>query len=246
MWQWCLDQQLKEIAKSGLASIAKVNIAITMPRYLKGLFPEVPFRSYRNSEAKDWKFEDTVREYVELRYPFCDIIDIRDTNEFNTYEGNTLNRLHETCKHKDIYCLYIHSKGAISTVIPSVSPWREVLNYFCITEWYRCIKLLEDYDVVGVRDGNIQPWLGNVPHKWSGNFWWSKSSYISKLEDPLKSNIYLKDKQTHWPGESSYRYAFEEWLQSGNPNCTNIADIGVDPYTNYCFVENLIKQQESK
>jgi hypothetical protein len=108
-----------------------------------------------------------------------DKIKIIDTNEDITlYETFTINKLYEDSKKEDFMVLYIHSKGLNHNgKNQCVLDWVDYLSYFNIYLHSLCIKLLEDnYDTVGV---NLQ--FQRALH-YSGNFWWSKSSYINKLE----------------------------------------------------------------
>jgi hypothetical protein len=180
-------------------------------------------------------FGDKVVEYIRTRYPFVKIINIRHTSEPNIYEGQTLALLHERCKQVDIDVCYFHSKGIINTN-PATANWREILNHYTITEWTKCVKLLEQTDVVGVKD------LRTFGLMTSGNFWWSKSSHIRTLPEPLQSNVYLPEKPDVYPGAPGYRYAFERWVMTGNPPINYTIDTQTDHYGTYCFLENLLKK----
>jgi hypothetical protein len=246
-WTWCVDQQLGLIKQTKLSNIAKINMAITMPVNWISIY-NIPFYKnnspsqhfsvgalgntlVHNSETAELNFEGKVREYINLRYPFVNIIEVRDLIEPNLFEGQTLTALYQACWEKDIDVLYIHSKG-VSSSSASVAAWREILNHFCIAEWTQCVKLLETCDVVGVKD------LVSCPITMSGNFWWSKSSHVRKLPPPLQAEYYYEEIV---PGTGSYRYAFERWIMSCNPAIHHIVDTKTDHFTNYCFLENLLK-----
>lgn len=168
--------------------------------------------------------------YIKRRYPFVNILDVRSTQAPNIFEGHTLQALHQADLEDDAVVLYIHNKGATSNS-PYVSAWREALNYELIEKWTKCWNLLHYYDVVGVSDTHV---LRSDSVITSGNFWWAKASYIKTLPDPIDSTKYL-DK--HHPGDQDYRYCFERWITTNNPEMVFTCNLDVDPYVEYYFVE---------
>jgi hypothetical protein len=221
-WNWWIDQQLQLIQQSKLSDIAKINMAITMPSHYGEVSPgtRIPFR-VNGSKDVSIVFEQKVREYIGTRYPFVDIINIRDTGEPNIFEGHTLKLLWDRCQLEDIDVLYLHSKGVVSAS-PQVACWREILNYYCITEWPKCVSSLSLCDVTGVQD------LNSIEHNTiSGNFWWSKSAYIKKLPDPLHGDI-------------NNRYSFEQWIMKATPQIIYQIDTKIDHHDDYCFLENIV------
>jgi hypothetical protein len=222
-WNWWIDQQLSLLRTSKLSDIARINMAITMPRYYGELVPGsgIPFRADQHRDISI-RFEQKVCEYINKRFPFVNILDIRDTGEINIFEGHTLKLLWDKCQIEDIDLLYFHSKGVVSAS-PQVACWREILNHYCVTEWPVCVSSLKSHDVVGVADFRTKE--NNTV---SGNFWWSKSEYIRKLPDPLLGNI----------GD---RYYFEHWIMTANPNVFFTVNTNTDHHDNYCFLEDLSK-----
>jgi hypothetical protein len=100
------------------------------------------------------------------------------TCNISLYETHTINLLHKhaTESEEEFNVLYLHTKGVTRVGDVNVSDWMNYMIYFNIAEYKRCIDLLADYDAVGV---NLQ----TMPKlHYSGNFWWSKSSYIRKLK----------------------------------------------------------------
>jgi len=226
LWMMILDEQLGAIEKSNLYKISNVNMTVTMPSLWAGvMYPEIPFRS--NTTGDPVSFLDKLREYVDIRYPFVNIIDVRDTHYENLYEGQCLVHLWNKAKklHHDTPILYFHSKGATNSFIPSVVTWRKFITHHCVERWIDAISLLESSDIVAVED-KMNPI--------SGNFWWSKASYVSLLPDPIPSNLYVEDSRFH-PTGASYRYAFEKWVLTGNYNLKTIASLDLDPYAQYCL-----------
>ena len=97
-------------------------------------------------------------------------------SNLNLYEQATLHHLHEAALTEEFNVLYLHSKGVRhNNKNPCIQDWVNVLSYFNIQKHETCIKSLEEYDTVGIN-------LSSDPCiHYSGNFWWSKSSYIRTL-----------------------------------------------------------------
>jgi len=231
-WTWCLDQQLSLIKQSSLPDVAKINMGISMPSHWTHGLCNIPFRQDQHRDI-EINFETKVREYINQRYPFVDILDVRDAGQPNLFEGQTLKLLHDRCKEVDIDVLYFHSKGTISASAP-VACWREILNHYCITKWPSAVNRLSQADVVGVKDASSQDLT------MSGNFWWSKSSHIKNLPNPLSSNLYTTD-PNYAPDGGAYRYAFEQWALANDPTVDYLVDTKTVHYDDYCFLENLLK-----
>ena len=234
-WIWWVDQQLLLIRNSKLCDIAKINMAITMPT--NWMFIDNMYfikDTAHMDETIHISFENKVVEYINLRYPFVNILDIRDTGASNIYEGQTLKLLYDRCQLADINVLYFHSKGVLNNGAVSVANWREILNHFCINEWAECVSQLQHADVVALKEGSV---LNIV----SGNFWWANSNYIKSLPDPLASEKYMSATDT-WPDQKSYRYSFEHWITVNNPHIHFIADTKTNHYRKYCFLEDVIKK----
>ena len=103
-------------------------------------------------------------------------ITIISTHE-NAFEKFAMNNFK---KYIDItipyYIYYIHSKS-VSRNEKCYKDWRDLCDYFTINKWRLCVELLNYYDCVGTN-------LKNFPKKhYSGNYWWSKSEHINKLND---------------------------------------------------------------
>jgi len=87
-------------------------------------------------------------------------------NNFKKYIDNTI----------PYYIYYIHSKS-VSRKEQCYKDWRKLCDYFIIHKWRLSLELLNYYDCVGTN-------LKNFPKKhFSGNYWWSKSEHINKLND---------------------------------------------------------------
>jgi hypothetical protein len=183
-WNWWIDEQLGVIEKSKLYEVADVKMAITMPKYWVNLGKYVTPNG----------FEGYVKKYINNRYPFAEILDIRDTGENNIYEGQTLRFLHDHCKKTDGYVLYFHTKGLTSLCVET-KVWRNLLEEVLINQWQMRFFEIEKYDCLGVLDGN--------PIVYSANFFWAKNSYIASLPAPTST---------------SNRYYYETWININKPN----------------------------
>lgn len=207
-WIWILDQQLKLVKESGLSLNSNFYMCIT---------------------------GDVDLNYIKIRYPFVNIIDIRSTNEPNIFEGQTLQYIHECVQRLEVLddarILYMHSKGSHSNST-YVSTWRDVLNHEMITKWEHCYNLLDQYDVVGISDTHV---IRSNSVITSGNFWWAKVKYLRTLPSPIDSTQYL-DK--HHPNDPDYRYCFERWITTNNPKLYFSFNMNVDPYLEYCFIDS--------
>lgn len=228
-WSWCLDEQMKLIKQSGLDKVAKVKMCINMPMLWNALM-DMPFTKSKEVTVPI-SFAEKVQEYIHDRYPFIQIVSIRDNARPNIYEGLTLHELHKIALKEDANILYFNNKGAVSNS-SSVGCWRQILNHFCITEWEKRIKELEENDVVGLADAKTENFT------MSGNFWWSKSEYIRKLPQPLNTE-YLSETNFHMFGPS-YRYAFEKWIMIGEDAKIHYAfDTKTDHYKECLFLEDI-------
>ena len=210
MWIWWVDEQMSLLKKVGLSEVADINMCITLPL---GLVNQKTGHSY----------DDVVVEYINDRYPFVNIIDQRSTTEqINYYEGQTLSKLYEHCIENDGYVFYFHNKGMLSYtthIAGAIKDWRHYMQYFNIEKWQECIdKLDEGYDCVGVdwvERHDIK--LDFVVQHYAGNFWWARNDYIRKLKYPLAIEEYV-DVESMMEELKNYRYCFELWMATGNPN----------------------------
>jgi hypothetical protein len=85
------------------------------------------------------------------------------------------------------YILYIHTKGASKQNLENVVSWRHLMNYFNIEKYKNIFKIFEktSYNTYGVLLTDV----GNFKLHYSGNFWWSKASYLKTIKmDGVKKN----------------------------------------------------------
>jgi hypothetical protein len=98
------------------------------------------------------------------------------SSDLSLYEACTLNKIWYAAQEEAPFnVLYLHTKGVThSPDDVNITKWVEHLTYFNINHHSLCLDYLKDHDVVGVNISN-----STMIH-YSGNFWWSKSSYIAR------------------------------------------------------------------
>ena len=147
--------------------------------------------------------------------------------DIGLYETISVNKLHEDALSEDFYALYIHSKGVrYNGTRPNVIDWVNFLTYFNIYKHKECIELLKNTcECVGVN-------LVAVPTvHYSGNFWWSKSSYIKTLKPCYYDNY----------------NAPEFWITSGSGHFVTLWNSNIDQYHHpYPYTEYINKDIEVK
>ena len=111
-------------------------------------------------------------------------------------------------KDDEFYILYLHMKSS-TRYGEEVKDWLKYMTYFNINKWGDMIDLLDDCDVCGVNlyEGSSENLVNRTITHFSGNFWWSKSSYVKNLKNPYWENP-ISDNY------SMFRYQCEYW------NCT--------------------------
>lgn len=104
-------------------------------------------------------------------------------------EKPTMRLLMNFAKEHDGHIMYFHTK-AVSTVGYKNTLWRWSMDNNLIYKWKECVELLDNgVDAVGV---NLRKntHVGYYPH-FSGNAWWTTSSYVSTLDEDY---LYNKEK----------------------------------------------------
>jgi beta-1,4-mannosyl-glycoprotein beta-1,4-N-acetylglucosaminyltransferase len=100
----------------------------------------------------------------------------------NLQESPTINKMILFSKNnKNCNILYIHTKGVRYSIDDTKQiDWINMMTYFLLHKYQRCIHLLNDgYSSVGC---NCHDGSDGVAKHYSGNFWWSKSNHLRKLE----------------------------------------------------------------
>jgi hypothetical protein len=139
----------------------------------------------------------------------------------NLAETPGLMKVDELCRNNDnCKVLYFHTKGVFNKFkdfgtmqvdelkVNGTNSWVEMMEFFLVDNWKKCVDKLDEYDTVGVT--NNHNW-------WWGNFWWTKSSHVKK-------NVPIKD---YYGGS---RWSCEAWLHESNSEIHSIK-----PYEFYKF-----------
>jgi len=164
------------------------------------------------------------------------------------YEIHTINHIKNLCDtidktdndvdNNELYILYIHTKGDRNAGNKNVTKsWRSMMEYLLIEKHNECLNYLEYYDCIGnnlvnlyCTEKNSSYVNENHSYHYSGNFWWSKKSYIDKL-DYLPLDMSNESINT--------RYRAENWICSKYPDAKlGIIfqdDTNTHPYHRYVF-----------
>jgi hypothetical protein len=109
-----------------------------------------------------------------------------ETNNYslNIYlqEAATINKMISFSKQNpNNNILYIHTKGIRFDINDSKqTDWINMMTHFLLYNSNKCIEKLNDcYDSVGC---NYHDRTGEHKKHYSGNFWWSKTNHLAKLE----------------------------------------------------------------
>ena len=166
------------------------------------------------------------------------------------YEFLTINKIKEIVNQEstDYKILYIHNKGTRKAGNEKViESWRNMMEYFLIEHGLYCYMNLEYFDTIGCNilnecldeEAKVNP---NHSFHYSGNFWWSKSSYIKSLHYFDTSNLLNNNVDSSNLLNNNLeikRYQCENWILSNKKN-RNIGIIYQDitnlhPYHRYVF-----------
>jgi hypothetical protein len=141
-------------------------------------------------------------------------IELSFTNQ-NEFEFGTLNMIKNMSNLDDFYCYYFHTKGVSITqenykkykvndfevLKQNVDSWRKIMEYFLIEKFKENVnKLGTKVDCVGI---NLKPTPKTEFYHYSGNFWWSKSSYIKKIPSINTLNLTYRWDAEFWLGYAS-------------------------------------------
>ena len=217
-WQIIFEDMIKNIKNSGLYNNVK--------KIFIGILGSFNNESYFTNNILDDKAKFQIL-YI-------------DENVHN-YEILTINCIKDfcmSCDEEEAHILYIHTKGVRKAGNNDCTiSWRKMMEYHLIENYKNCLSYLAFYDTLGSNiintfdiDDKIVSVNGNHNYHYSGNFWWSKKSYIKNL---VKLDIDLTETSI------LTRCKAENWICSNYPN----AKIGIifndstntHPYHRYIF-----------
>lgn len=147
--------------------------------------------------------------------------DLHGVKKRTMSEFGCLSILADHARDDDAYFLYMHAKGVTSyerclrqkkfEVFKNYLYWRKFLEWGTIENWKTCVeKLDEGYDVVGC---NYTTW----PMKhFSGNYWWSKSSYIKSINHINNDDWWNAERESRLEiRQNTWRLRDEMWICHG-------------------------------
>ena len=129
---------------------------------------------------------------LNLNIPKIEVI--KSNTDISKCEFPTLEKIWNDSQNEDITILYLHTKGVTKPGHQPVIDWVNYLSHFNITKWQKRVNDLKSFDCTGVNlNCNIydikedpSTWgYGKAPLHYSGNFWWSNSSHIKNLPNPI-------------------------------------------------------------
>jgi len=107
------------------------------------------------------------------------------SNDPKLYEIPTLNKIKRFSEdHPSCNILYLHNKGiSYDDKNQYVNDWIDYMLYFMVERHIKCIKLLNNYNVIGCN-------YADKPYKhFSGNFWWANSTHLKKCSIISEINV---------------------------------------------------------
>lgn len=121
-------------------------------------------------------------------------------------------------QHPTASLLYLHTKG-ISHPTRNQDDWRMMMQYFLVVQWREAVKRLETRNVVTVN------WRTHPMPHCSGNFWWTKCSYLVSLDPSFM--------------DGGDRFRQEFWIGSGIGRVHCMHESGIAhydlPYPTSCY-----------
>jgi len=206
LWRFLIDEQLKRIYRSDILNKAQFYCGISGSQCEK------------------------IAKFVSV-YDWVNILEV--SNDEDYYEGFTLKYLYQDCINNDnLKVLYFHNKGIShfdelsdnfsDRKFRAINSWRHFMEWGVIDRWREAIDKLHSADVCGVNYTRY-PW----PHI-SGNFWWSKASYIKTLIHPTRDIF-----PTHPADDiisqfiSINRANYEKWIGMNNPNVFSFLNLPI-------------------
>ena len=134
-----------------------------------------------------------------------------DKNLFEIPVLNLIQKYASDSRNSNANILYLHTKGvSYDKSLQTVNDWIDYMLYYLVERHEDCVEILNTTDIKTLGCNKSQS-----PHlHYSGNFWWSKSSYIKEL-DVITSN---KKADAEW------------WLLSKNGLHKSLRDSNINHY----------------
>jgi len=142
------------------------------------------------------------------------------------FEFPAIEKIFQDCSNfnDNVPILYLHLKGASKPFNKNDLNWTDDMLTL-VRKYENCLQLLEKYDAIGTRLEQSVVIDSKVCRHFSGNFFWTKSSYVKSLPNPekeslLKTHGYMiksrVNKNNYAPTWCNHRYLCEFWIGMNN------------------------------
>ena len=194
-----------------------------------------------------WKINNW-REILNEQLSYIDDSGLGDTTSIHICNSDAEKKTwFEMWKHSfdnDSYYLSLHNLGITwqGTKYEDITAnWRNWIMDGVIGNWKEYVSHLDEYDVIGDNWKEESYWRDWHPDKekykdsnliypqhFATQMWWTKSSHLSKLENPLEYERYAD------PGHSTTRIIMEGWSTSYGKNFKEVRkDSSLEPTEAY-------------
>ena len=140
------------------------------------------------------------------------------SKNIQTFEFLTIQKLWLESFDSDCNFLYLNGRG-VTRKTSEVEAWTDYLLYFNVNKWKERVEDLKEYDCSGtelLQAGAIDNSYSDWSTHYSGNFWWSKSEHIKKLQEPLKLNTSNRFLCERWIGSEKKSKYYNAWFSGVN------------------------------
>jgi hypothetical protein len=156
----------------------------------------------------------------------------------NLSETITFDLLHRDAQIEDFNVLYLHNNHVkYNPMSVFISDWIQYLHYFNIYQHQACLSCFPTYDTVGVN--LIQQTTDSIHY--SGNVWWSTSTYIRTLPSSIRPEYWVTARNTNkyitlWQSHTNHfttPYGPHNYANQINPQISQVQNFAI-----YCLSYN--------
>lgn len=225
-WSHIVTEHLFQIDKSGLLNEVEEFkfTAITQDDMRAVAFRDLVASYARNTKSK-FSADFIKSNYANDAEMLEDMTNLNYNSPKAIGETFTLIKMQKDSQKEDMNICYLHSKNVTTVrnllMVPGRASkfknkyyWRQMMNDGVIKHWRDCVNALNNgHDVCGA------DYLGGPAPCFRGNFFWTKSSYVRKLDDLSDPNWWQNWKQKlknsdPWLYNSAKRFGDERWICS--------------------------------
>lgn len=195
-WKKLFQEQLLKMYASGLLANSR-GIRVFLTRW--------------NEEDREWVLD-------QLSGVHNVTLVLHSSDVWAMEERATLLYMHREAKHfnEDVPILYIHTKG-LTRGGYNVDTWRMFMEHYNVTLWKQAILAMSKGKLaygVNLRDDTVEYFGSRFLH-YSGNIWWSRSSFVKELDPSFISDTENRWHAEFWIGTKGSFDAFHCALESG-------------------------------